>query len=448
MTLFGINGVRGTANRDLTPDVALQIGRAAGLTYGRRIALAVDARDSADMLRSAVSAGMMSVGCDIVDLGMLPTPALQYYVRSDPSVTGGVMITASHNPPEHNGFKFINGDGVEATREDERALEAFCATEIRQAEWGDIGGMGVQEGAGELYVEAIMSHVDVDAIRAAGLTVCLDLANGATCRTTPMLLRGLGVRALTLNADPQGETPGRTSEPTEENLGLLMAMVRQTGADLGAAHDSDGDRTIFVTGDGEYVEGDVSLALLARYVLKNRRGKVVTPVSSSRIVEDVVTGSGGLIRYTPVGSHMVVRKIEENKAVFGGEENGGVIFPEMQNCRDGAMALALMLECIARDGPLSEQVASLEPYHTVKDRVPCADGRKSSLLDHFTTGAAGHKVDQTDGLKIIFDDGWVLLRPSTTEEYFRIYSESRDEGTARSRAEEYAEEARRFLSER
>ena len=447
MTLFGINGVRGTANRDLTPDVALQIGKAVGLTYGKRVALAMDARDSSEMLRSAVSAGIMSVGSDIVDLGMLPTPALQHYVMRHDDITGGVVITASHNPPEHNGFKFIGPDGVEATREEEAALEDFCSVEIKTASWGEIGELYHATGAAEAYVDSIVSNVDADAIRAARLTVCIDLANGATCVTTPMLLKRLGVRALTIDADPQGETPGRTSEPTEENLTLLKAMVRQTGADLGAAHDADGDRTIFITSEGEYVEGDLSLAIMARYILKDHHGKVITPVSSSQIVEDVVESSGGLVKYTPVGSHMVVKKIEENHAVFGGEENGGMVFPEHQNCRDGAMALAKMLECVVKAGPLSEQIAGLERYHVVKDKVVCPDSRKRELLDHFIDGAMGYRTETVDGVKIYFDDGWVLLRPSTTEELFRVYSESKDAALAQERADGYVEDATRFLEQ-
>ena len=330
MTLFGINGVRGTANRDLTPEVALQIGKVVGRTFGRRIAVATDARDSADMLRSAVSAGVMASGTDIVDLGILPTPVLQYYVKSHPDITGGIVITASHNPPEHNGFKFIKEDGVEVSREEEQSIESSCETDIPPAPWKEIGEVEAGTGAIVDHVNAVIAHVDAETIRRANLTVCVDCANGSTCESTPMLLRLLNVRTFTINADPQSESPGRSSEPTEENLGPLMMLTKQVGADLGAAHDADGDRTIFVTEKGEYVMGDISLALIAKSVLSERKGKVITPVSSSSVVEDVVEENGGLLKYTAVGSHTVVRKMEENMAVFGGEENGGLVFPELQ----------------------------------------------------------------------------------------------------------------------
>ena len=448
MTLFGINGVRGTANRDLTSEVALQIGKVVGRTFGRRIAIATDARDSADMLRSAVSAGVMASGTDIVDLGILPTPVLQYYVKSHPDITGGIVITASHNPPEHNGFKFIKEDGVEVSREEEQSIESSCETDVPPAPWKEIGEVETGTGAIVDHVKAVIAHVDAEAIRRANLTVCVDCANGSTCESTPMLLRLLNVRTFTINADPQSESPGRSSEPTEENLGPLMMLTKQVGADLGAAHDADGDRTIFVTEKGEYVMGDISLALIAKSVLSERKGKVITPVSSSSVVEDVVEESGGLLKYTAVGSHTVVRKMEENMAVFGGEENGGLVFPELQLCRDGMMALAKMLECIAKNGPLSQQIPTLNRYHDIKMSIPCPDDMKMKLLDHFVDGAGDRRVESVDGLKIYFDDGWVLLRPSTTEELFRLYSESRDESVARSRMEEYLADAREFLSQK
>ena len=448
MTLFGINGVRGTANRDLTPEVALQIGKVVGRTFGRRIAVATDARDSADMLRSAVSAGIMASGTDIVDLGILPTPVLQYYVKSHPDITGGIVITASHNPPEHNGFKFIKEDGVEVSREEEQSIESSCETDVPPAPWKEIGEVEAGTGAIVDHVKAVIAHVDAEAIRRANLTVCVDCANGSTCESTPMLLRLLNVRTFTINADPQSESPGRSSEPTEENLGPLMMLTKQVGADLGAAHDADGDRTIFVTEKGEYVMGDISLALIAKSVLSERKGKVITPVSSSSVVEDVVEENGGLLKYTAVGSHTVVRKMEENMAVFGGEENGGLVFPELQLCRDGMMALAKMLECIAKNGPLSQQINTLNRYHDIKISIPCPDDMKMKLLDHFVDGAGDRRVESVDGLKIYFDDGWVLLRPSTTEELFRLYSESRDESVARSRMDEYLADARKFLSQK
>ncbi len=447
MTLFGINGVRGKVNSELTAETALQIGRAVGKTYGKRIAVAVDARDSGEMLRAALSSGIMAAGSDVVCIGMLPVPAMQSYVRTHDDITGGVMITASHNPSEYNGFKFIGPDGMEVASEDEASLAGFCATEISDAEWAETGEMFHDGAAASDYVEDVVSHVDAESVRKAGLKACVCLFNGASCATVPSILKSLGVTAFTLDADPGSGKVGESSELTEEHLSLLMTMVRETGSDIGVAMDSDGDRAMFIGSDGSFIDGDLSLAVMAGYMLKARPGKVVTPVSSSKIVEDTVEEAGGLLKYTAVGSHTVVRKIFENKAVFGGEENGGMVFPEFQCCRDGGMAMAKMLECVAAGGPLEKQVEGLRRYTTVKGRVDCPDALKKGLLNRFVQELSDQRTDITDGVKVLFDDGWVLLRPSTTEECFRIYSESSDPEKADERAKLYSEEAVRYLAE-
>lgn len=435
--LFGTNGVRGVINVDMTSDLALQMGKAIGAVMGGTVAIATDTRTSANMIKAAVSSGLMSVGVNVMDLGVLPTPALQYYVKTHDSMTGGVMITASHNPPQFNGIKCISSDGTESSREEEERIETRYSEEIPCTPWDMIGDVQRIGGAGEEYVDAVISKVDADAIKKAGFSVCLDCANGAACETSPLLLRKLNVRTTMINCSPQDKSPGRPSEPTEENLRDLLSQTRATGSDLGIAHDGDADRCVFITGDGEYVSGDKSLALLSRYILSEKKGLVVTPVSSSSLVEAVVSGSGGRIEYTAVGSPIVARRMIETGAVFGGEENGGLIFPEQQYCRDGGMAIAKMLECIAKEGPLKGQVSGLPVYHTVKTKVECPDDMKRLVLEHLAASSRDARIDRTDGMKIIFDDGWVLARPSGTEPIFRIYSESEREDVARSRADKY-----------
>lgn len=443
---FGTNGVRGIVNKDMTAELALQLGKAIGKVFGSRIAIATDTRLSANMIWNAVSSGLMSVGAEVLDLGVLPTPALQYYVKCHDDVMGGVMITASHNPPEFNGIKCISSDGTEASKMEEANTEEMFTRDIPCAPWSEIGEVTKVDGAGEAYVDAVISNVDADAIRGAHLKVCLDCANGASFETTPMLLRKLNVRAITINGNAQGEFPGHNSEPTEDNLSDLMALTRHTGSDLGIAHDGDADRCVFVTSEGEFVPGDKSMALIAKSILSEHAGgKVVTPVSSSSLVEDVVGSAGGDLRYTAVGSPIVARKMMDIEAVFGGEENGGLIFPEMQYCRDGAMTVAKMLECVVRNGPLKDQVEELPVYHTVKAKIGCPDERKGDMMDFLRDYAKDLRVDMTDGLKVLYDNGWVLLRPSGTEPIFRVYSESREEDVAQIRADEYVQQARSFL---
>jgi phosphomannomutase/phosphoglucomutase len=445
--LFGTNGVRGVINEDMTSDLALQMGKAIGIAMGGTVAIATDTRVSADMIKAAVSSGIMSAGADVLDLGVLPTPALQYYVRTHSNVNGGVMITASHNPPQFNGIKCISPDGTEASREEEEEIEAQYAKEIPCAPWNEIGDMGRIKGAGEEYIDAIISKVDSESIRKAGLKVCLDCANGAAYETAPLLLKKLNVRAITINCNPQGEFPGHPSEPTEENLKDLISLTEATESDLGIAHDGDADRCVFISNDGKYVSGDKSLALMSRYALSKKKGSIVTPVSSSSLVEEIVNGAGGSIDYTAVGSPIVARRMIETGAVFGGEENGGLIFPEHQYCRDGGLAIAKMLECIVKDGPLKSQISDFPVYYTMKKKIECPHSMKKNVLDHLAGESAGARMDNTDGMKILFDDGWVLVRPSGTEPVFRIFSESKDEAAAKERAEKYETLVKEYLDQ-
>ena len=446
--MFGTNGVRGVVNEDMNTDLALQMGKAIGKFFNGTVAIATDTRVSGDMIKAAVSAGLMATGCTVRDLGVVPTPAIQYHVKTDDDVVGGVMITASHNPPKFNGIKCIDGDGTEMPREKEEQIEVLYASEIPCQAWNDIGSMETYGNAGEDYIDAVLRHVDVAAIRRAGLTAVLDCANGAACHTTPLLLKKLGVRAVTLNADMQGEFPGHPSEPTAENLKDLLYLTKAINADIGIAHDGDADRAVFATNDGSFVPGDKSLALMAKStVLANGGGLIVTPVSSSSMVEEVVNKAGGKLIYTAVGSPVVARRMMAEGSKFGGEENGGLIFAEHQYCRDGAMTIAKMIESIVKFGPLLKQIQELPVYYTDKRKIECPNNRKSDLIEYMKGKfSPGNKVDLTDGMKILFSDGgWVLLRPSGTEPIFRIYSESKNKDLAEQRCSEFESAAKAFM---
>lgn len=439
--MFGTNGVRGIANADMDCELALRMGRSIGVELGRTIAVASDPRTSSEMLKGALCAGIMSVGSDVLDLGMVPTPALQHYIRQRPGITGGVMITASHNPPEFNGIKCIAADGTECTKEQEDCIERLYHEGVSTVGWHEIGRISRIGGAAEEYVDSVIGKVDGEAIRKAGLKVVLDCANGCSCVTSPMLLEKLGVSAVVLNGEPDMREAGHQSEPTADNLTELIETVRTTGADLGIAHDGDADRCVFVDSDGRYVPGDLALAVLGRYLLeRNGGGKVVVTVATSMIVEDTASKAGGETVYTAVGSPIVAREMAADGAIFGGEENGGLIFADHQFCRDGAMGAARMLECIAEKGALASQLDSLPSYRTVKKAVACPDALKEKVTVEIASLHPDARKETTDGLKLLFDDGWVLLRPSGTEPKYRIYSESRDPDTAEKRSEQFCEE--------
>ena len=439
MKMFGTNGIRGVVNGYMTAELALKVGKSIAKVLGPgTIAVAKDTRTSADMVSCAVEAGLLSMGADVADLGMVPTPALQYYVKTHPDVVAGVMITASHNPPEFNGIKCVSSDGTECSHEEEAAIEDAYESEIACPGWDGVGSVRRVSDAGEAYVDAVVRNVDVRAVREAGLKVCLDCSNGAASQTTPLLMKRLGVRAVAINASQDGRFPGHYSEPTESNLEDLKRLVVETGSDLGIAHDGDADRCVFVTGSGRFVPGDLSLAILGRSAVKrNGGGEVVTTVATSCVVEEAVKSVGGNVAYTAVGSPVVARRMIEGGSIFGGEENGGLIFADHQFCRDGAMSAAKMLEAVASGGSLDEQVDSLPRFYTIKAAVECPADLKGVVIKEIARRCEGGRLNQKDGLRIDYDDGWVLLRPSGTEPKFRVYSESRDEKVAKERSERF-----------
>jgi phosphomannomutase/phosphoglucomutase len=444
--LFGTNGVRGVVNEYMDGQLALDVGKAIGTFMKGRVAIGCDSRTSADMVKSACAAGLMSAGAEVLDMGLLPTPALQFFVKKE-KVAGGVMITASHNPPEFNGIKAIDSDGTEMPREKELAIESiFFQRRFSNPDWRTVGTSMPIAGAIASYQKAVLSNVDIKEIRKAGLKVVLDCANGAGSVCSPHILEELGVRTITLNCNPLGTFPGHPSEPTEDHLKDLITMVRETGANLGIAHDGDADRTIFIDEKGKFVYGDKSLAVVAgAMVAENGGGIVVTPVSTSLCVEEVVKRAGGELLYTRVGAPIVARKMIEVDAIFGGEENGGLIFPKHQYCRDAAMTAAKMIEILAVEGSLSSLLAKVPDYCLDKRKLVCPDAAKDEVLKAVCEAFAEQRVDTTDGVKVYFEGGWTLIRPSGTEPIFRIYSEGKTEQKAHEIADRCEKVVREIL---
>ncbi|MFO8133247.1 MAG: phosphoglucosamine mutase [Thermoplasmatota archaeon] len=431
--LFGTNGVRGVTNDDMTVELALNLGRAIGTYFKGDVAIGTDTRTSNEMLKQAAAAGVTSTGCHLYDAGLVPSPVLQYYVRQH-DLAAGIIITASHNPPEFNGIKVVARDGTELDATTEEQIEDIYFSEgWQRSAWYDVGVVHSVAAIGG-YLDGVAAAVDVAAVAERQFTVVADCGNGAGCVAYPYMLRQLGCRVVTLNAQPDGTFPGRDAEPVEENVGDLIMLMERSNADLGVAYDGDADRAIFVDENGCYVSGDKTLAITAAHAVEKEGGTVVTPVSTSSCVEDMVNARGGTVMYTRVGSPVVARKMIEVDATFGGEENGGLIFPGHQYCRDGGMATAALLEIMAlRDMPLSALADEVPGYALVKTKVDCASERKREVMERFVEGEE-REVDTTDGAKVVFDDGWVLVRPSGTEPVIRVYVEAREQ----ERAEELA----------
>jgi phosphomannomutase/phosphoglucomutase len=424
--MFGTNGIRGFINEELTVDLVLNLGRAIGSVLGPgQIALARDSRMGGEMFSRAMMAGLLSTGCSITDLGAIPTPTLQFMVPRLNCVVG-VMVTASHNPPEFNGIKVMGANGIEVSRDTENQIEtAYHSGDFTKADWKNIGQVEYDDSALNQYLIGIKSHLDIETIRTRNLTVVIDCANSVGALATPQLLRDLGCKVISLNSQLDGTFPGRNPEPVPDNIVELGRTVKAIGADIGIAHDGDADRTTFVDETGRVLWGDQSFALIISRVLSKKPGStLVTPVSSGKLIEDVVEQAGAKIYWTVVGSVDVSHRLVEINGDLGGEENGGVFYPPHQPVRDGAMTAAQIVEIVASEGKtLSQLVGELPVYFNTKVKVPIPSDKKEAILQALLEFTQDAERITMDGVKILYDEGWILIRPSGTEPLYRSFAE-------------------------
>jgi phosphomannomutase/phosphoglucomutase len=447
--LFGTNGIRGVANKELTPEMTIKIGSAIGTFFKHaKLLLGYDARTSSPMLARAVIAGLSASGCDVFFAGMAPTPTLQYAVKKH-KIDGAVIITASHNPPEYNGIKVIWNDGIELSREQEIEIEnIFFEEEMEYADWNKIGKTSELQGIIDDYVEAIKQHVDVAGITKKHFHVVVDAANGVGNLTAPRLLRELGCKVTTINGNIDGTFPGRLPEPRPENLNDLALTVKAIGANFGVAYDGDADRSIFVDEHGEIHWGDKTFALVEKHFLKENPGeKIITPISSSTLVKDIADAYNGKIVWTKVGSVTVSQTMKKLNAKLGGEENGGIFYGPHQSVRDGAMATALILDIMAKTGEkLSKLLGELQKYFIEKGKVECPEEIKQKALEKLVKQVRSLNINTIDGVKIWFEDkSDILIRPSGTEPIYRLYAEAKTEEKAIQLVNEYTLKLKKII---
>lgn len=448
--LFGTNGIRGVVNKELTPELVAKIGTAIGtyFQYGNLI-VGYDARTSSPMLAKAVISGLNATGCNVFFAEMAPTPALQYAVKNQKK-DGAVIITASHNPPEYNGIKVVWNDGIELSREQEIEIEnIFFNEKIRYAEWNEVGTKCDLHGVIDDYIEAIKRHVNVAEIAKKHYHVVIDTVNSVGTLAIPRLLRDLGCKVTTINANIDGTFPGRSPEPRPENLKDLALIVKAVGADLGVAYDGDADRSIFVDEKGEIHWGDKTFALVEKHFLKDNPGeKIVTSVSSSTLVKDIADAYGGEIVWTKVGSVTISQTMKKINAKLGGEENGGIFYGPHQSVRDGGMTTALILDIMAKtDEKLSKLLGELPKYFIEKGKVNCSDKLKEKVLEKLIGQLDGLNISIIDGVKVWFDDkSAILVRPSGTEPVYRLYAEAKTEEKATQLVKEYSLKLKRIIN--
>jgi phosphomannomutase/phosphoglucomutase len=447
--LFGTNGIRGLVNVELTPEMAIKAGCAIGTFFGRKnLLVGHDARTSGTMLSKAVISGLTATGCHVFFAGMAPTPSLQFAVKNH-KMDGAVIITASHNPPEYNGIKVIWSDGIETSHEQEVEIEnIYFDNKIVFAEWDKLGTVQDLPGINDEYVQAIEKQVDPLKIAQGHFHVVVDAANSVGGLTGPQLMRELGCKVTSINANIDGTFPGRMPEPRPENLTDLSATVKAIGADMGVAFDGDADRSIFVDENGTIYMGDKTFAIVIKqFLIKNPGAKIVTPVSSSTLIKDTVEAYKGELILTKVGSVTVSQKMKELNAQLGGEENGGIFYGPHQAVRDGAMTTALLLDIMAQTGKeLSALVAEQPQYFIEKGKVDCPDEKKEALLQKLLEQVKGENISTIDGVKIWFSDSSaILIRPSGTEPVFRLYAEAKNQEKALKLVEDYSSTLEKLL---
>jgi len=448
--VVSVSGFRGRVGDPLTPELVCALAAAYGAFLrrsggGARVLVGRDSRTSGAMLAGATVSGFLSVGCDVVDLGIVSTPTLMLEV-GEGDAGGGVEVTASHNPAEWNALKFAAPEGTFLDAETMKAFLDFArGEEFPRARWDELGTVRTDGGATERHLQAVLalSALDVEAIRTRELTVALDCVRGAGAALMIPLLEALGCRVVAINAEMDGRFP-RDPEPTAENLGDLGDLVRSEGADLGLAVDPDVDRLSLVNERGEALGEDWTLALAVAAVLRRTPGTVVTNLSTSQSVDDVATGYGSVVVRAPVGEINVARRMQSEGAVIGGEGNGGVILPELHYTRDAAVAAALILQHLVDEGSsLAEAAGRWPSYVIVKKKVAFPRESLGDAYGAMERDLVGDGVDRSDGLRLSWSGrrAWLHLRPSGTEPVVRLIAEAQE----RSEAEELISRASRIL---
>jgi len=444
--LFGTNGVRGVFSEDFTLEFVHDLVLAIS-TYFKEgtILVGYDGRDSSSIISKLVCSTLNFAGLDCHLAGLVPTPCLEFAIKKL-GYNGGIMITASHNPPEYNGIKPVASDGVEISREDENVIEEIFFKKNWKQNSSPWGSTKNDDRAVQTYLDGIKSQVNVSKIKSKNFKVVLDLGNGVQSVTAIKLCEQLGCEVITINQEIDGSFPGRGSEPTPNNLQELSSTVVNNNANIGIAFDGDGDRSIFCDGSGMLLSGDRSALLLSNYLLKkDPNSKVVTCVNSGNSIDEIVTQTNSTVIRTKVGSVEVSRKMISENALLGFEENGGFMFGKHNHVRDGGMTLALFLEFLASSNKsISEELETLPPSFTTKDKILCkkedVDRIISELSEEFPN------ADTMDGIKIVFDKkNWVMVRPSGTEPIIRIYAESDSEKNLEALMKEYTQKIKSFL---
>ncbi len=425
---IGVSGVRGVVGETFTPELVVGFAQAFGTYLGPgRVLVCRDTRPSGPMVASAVMAGLLATGCDVVDLGVCPTPSLQLAVRWL-GAQGGISITAGHNPAPWNALKFVRDDGQYLTpSQAEELLDIYHQGRFEQARWDRIRTRVEPGEAIQHHLDVLTASFDVAATRARRLKVAVDCCNGSCSLLAPRWLAELGCEVLSINDDPSTPFP-HPPEPKVETMGQVRALVKAGHADIGLVHDADGERLGLVDETGRALSEEVTLALATDIALRRHVGPVVTNVSTSMAVDRIAARYGATVVRTPVGQAHISEAILEHGAVIGGEGNGAVAVPRVLASHDSAATTGLLLGYLAASAtPLSALVGALPQMVMLKEHVAVEPSVIYSALQDFREKVEAEpvlSVDLADGVKVQLADGWVHVRASNTESIIRVIVES------------------------
>jgi len=445
--LFGTNGVRGIYGRELTLPLVIDLTYSLATYFDTGpIVVGFDGRNSSPLLSNIVSAVLNAGGLDVMMAGQMPTPCLQFAAKTK-KFTGGIMITASHNPPEYNGIKPCANDGVEISREDERRVEKIFYnrqfSKIDQTNKTLVDQNIINE-----YIDKVLSLIDVEKIKSRAFKVVMDLGNGVQALVAPYLLKKLGCQVFTINSNIDGDFPGRGPEPTVDNLSSLSNMVRDVHADFGVAYDGDGDRSLFCDEKGIIHPGDKTAAVLVKYLIKGKHNgaEIICPINTTLNVQLVADEGNSNIVYTKVGSVEVSREMIKRNALIGLEENGGFMYGILNQVRDGAMTTGLVLDMLANFSAanksttqFSDIIGSLKKIAQFKTKFKCSSKEVANkIITKCLEHGSPNKIEKLDGAKIWIDEeSWIMVRPSGTEPLIRMYGESISQTLLDSKVREY-----------
>ena len=451
-SLFGDYGISGLANLEITPEFATKLGVAFGtyLGEGSKVVVGRDTYLISRMIKRAMIAGLQSAGVNVYNVRVLPTPLIEEAVRAH-SAEGGVAITVPRENENLINIRMFDREGLDLNeREQKKVEDVFFKEALKRSDPVGVGDILYPTRFVESYLENSLSNVDTELLSSSRMRVVIDCADGSSSIVAPVFLRELGCEVVTLNAYLGASVPKRATPSAPDSLSTLSKTVKALDANLGATFDSDADRVLFVDERGEVVSGDTMVALLAQAVLNEfgKGNKIVVPISTSQIVDMVVSKLKGHVIRTKLGMRPLAEAVIRHRAVFGGEETGGFIFPSVHPFRDGVLSIAKLLEFLARTRQtLSELIEQIPRFYTLKESIETPLQHRGMIMRTLLENAEGETFDTIDGIKIYLDKGWVLVRPSSDEPVFDIFAEAQTESKAREFIKTYKKEIQEILME-